>query len=113
MIDSTSFIISSFHSEACFHKMLRDEVDFLFCCFIHPNSFPILLPPVDPRFPPWKKDRAASPSFSQDWRPAIDKKEDWKRKGKEVPPGSGVEQAGKRWLHIQVQIQTNSHKILT
>ena len=80
-------------------------------CFIHTNSFPILLPPADPRFPPWKKDLAASPSFSQDWRPAIDKKEDWERKGPEAPPGSCVKQAGKRWLHIQVQ--TNSHNYKT
>ena len=81
----------------------------LFCRFIHLNSFPIPLPtPTDPRFPPWKKDLAASPSFWQDW------KEDWARKGpEEVPPGSCVEQAGKRWLHIQVPIQTNSHTILT
>ena len=57
------------------------------------------LPTPDPRFPPWKKNCSTSPCFSQDWRPSIDK--DWKRKRTEVPPSSCVEQARKRWLHIQ------------
>ena len=91
-IDSIHYILSldwSLYQNIIYAGFFLLEVRSFYPHSIHLNSFPILLPTPDPRFPPWKKNLSTSPCFSQDWRPSIDK--DWKRKRTEVPPSSCVE----------------------
>ena len=111
-IDSTQCILyldkSFYHDKIHKPFFLSSKVGLFYPYSIHGNSFPILPPRTDPRFPPWKKNLSTSPCFSQDWGPSIDK--NWKRKRTEVPPSSCVEQARKRWIHIQAS-RTNSNTI--